>query len=466
MSSIDGKRTAGDRLGTAPLKGLIFSMALPTVAAQLVNLLYNLVDRVYVGHIPGEGAMALAGLGITFPVVIMVTAFSNLIGMGGASRASIVMGEGNRQQAEKILGNCMFLVLVLSIALSAFFMLFKEPVLRAFGASDVTLPYADDYLGVYLMGTFFVMAALSLNPFITNQGFAKTSMLTTCIGAVLNIALDPVFIYVLGMGVKGAAAATVISQAVSALWVLAFLRSRRSGLKLRLADMKPDRTIIWAVVSLGISPFVMSSTECLIQLTFNQGMVRYGNDMYVSLMSIMFSINQAVWMPMQGFAQGVQPIIGYNYGAGNVKRVWKSFYVMLAVCLSFSMLMVGTVVIWPEFYLSLFTSEQELVDLGRLPMRIFMFGMMFMGAQSSCQQTFLGLGQAKISVFIALLRKVILLWPLAMILPRIANMGVWGLYLAEPVSDTISATTCTIVFFVYVKKLLAKREQEMTEKSV
>ena len=364
MSSIDGKRTAGDRLGTAPLKGLIFSMALPTVAAQLVNLLYNLVDRVYVGHIPGEGAMALAGLGITFPVVIMVTAFSNLIGMGGASRASIVMGEGNRQQAEKILGNCMFLVLVLSIALSAFFMLFKEPVLRAFGASDVTLPYADDYLGVYLMGTFFVMAALSLNPFITNQGFAKTSMLTTCIGAVLNIALDPVFIYVLGMGVKGAAAATVISQAVSALWVLAFLRSRRSGLKLRLADMKPDRTIIWAVVSLGISPFVMSSTECLIQLTFNQGMVRYGNDMYVSLMSIMFSINQAVWMPMQGFAQGVQPIIGYNYGAGNVKRVWKSFYVMLAVCLSFSVLMVGTVVIWPEFYLSLFTSEQELVDLG------------------------------------------------------------------------------------------------------
>lgn len=442
------------RLGTAPLKGLIFGMALPTVAAQLVNLLYNIVDRIYVGHIPEEGTMALAGLGITFPVLILITAFSNLVGMGGSNRASIAMGRGEYDKAEKILGNCVTMIIVLSIVLGAGFMALKRPLLQAFGASPDTLPYADAYLTIYLMGTVFVMTTLGLNNFITNQGFAKTSMITTCIGAALNIVLDPVFIFVFDMGVEGAAIATVISQAVSALWVAAFFKGKRSVLRIRLKNLIPSGRVIGSIVSLGVSPFVMSATECLIQLTFNQGMVKYGNDMYVSLMSIMFSINQGVWMPMQGFAQGVQPIIGYNYGAGNYRRVWKSFYTMLAVCLGFSVVFVGSVVIWPGLYLRMFTSQPELIALGTTPMRVFMLGMIPIGAQSACQQTFLGLGQAKISVFIAMLRKVILLWPLALLLPRIMNLGVWGLYLAEPVSDLISVTVCTTLFFVKVRKEL------------
>lgn len=442
------------RLGTAPLRGLIMSMALPTVAAQLVNLLYNIVDRIYVGHIPGDGTMALAGLGITFPALILITAFSNLVGMGGSNRASIAMGRGDYDQAERILGNCVTLILGLSVVLGAGFMAVKIPLLRAFGASEATLPYADSYLTIYLMGTLFVMTTLGLNNFITNQGFAKTSMLTTCIGAALNIILDPVFIFGFGMGVEGAAIATVISQAVSALWVVCFFRGKRTVLRIRPKNLRPSAKVMGSVISLGISPFVMSATECLIQLTFNQGMVKYGNDLYVSLMSIMFSVNQGVWMPMQGFAQGVQPIIGYNYGAGNYRRVWKSFYTMLAVCLGFSVVIVGSVVVWPELYLRMFTSQAELIELGKTPMRVFMLGMIVIGAQSACQQTFLGLGQAKISVFIAMLRKVILLWPLALLLPRLMNLGVWGLYLAEPISDLISVTVCTTLFFVKTRKWL------------
>lgn len=449
----DGK---GNTLGTAPLRGLIFRMALPCVAAQLVNLLYNIVDRIYVGHIPEEGTMALAGLGITFPVLILVMAFSNLIGMGGSNRASIAMGKGEYEDAEKIMGNCISMILGLSVLLSAVFFFFQDSILSAFGASEATLPYAHDYLSVYLLGTFFVMITLGLNPFITNQGFAKTSMATTCIGAALNIALDPLFIYGLHMGVKGAALATVLSQAVSAAWVLAFLNGKRSMLRIRLSAMKLEKAEVSSIISLGISPFVMNATECLIQLTFNNGMRTYGNDLYVSLMSIMFSINQAVWMPIQGFAQGVQPIIGYNYGAGNIRRVWKSFYTMLAVCLACSVITVGTILLWPNAYLGLFTDQAKLVEMGIMPMRVFMFGMMFMGAQCACQQTFLGLGQAKVSIFIAMLRKVILLWPLALILPGIMNLGVWGLYLAEPISDCISVTVCTSLFFIKAKRKLLK----------
>lgn len=447
----EGKR---NRLATAPLRRLIFQMALPSVAAQLVNLLYNIVDRIYVGHIPGEGTMALAGLGITFPVLILITSFSNLIGIGGSNRASIAMGKGDYDCAERIMGNCFTMIISLSILLSAVLLLFRSPVLIAFGASEAILPYANDYLFIYLLGTIFVMITLGLNPFITNQGFAKTSMATTCIGAVLNILFDPLFIYGFGMGVKGAAAATVLSQAVSAVWVLSFLNGRKSMLKIRLEAMRLDKAVIVSIVSLGISPFVMNATECLIQLTFNNGMQAYGNDLYVSLMSIMFSVNQAVWMPIQGFAQGVQPIIGYNYGAGNIRRVWKSFYTMLAVCFACSVVMVGSMLLWPAAYLGMFTDHAELIEMGIRPMRVFMFGMMFMGAQCACQQTFLGLGQAKISIFIAMLRKVILLWPLAMILPKVMNLGVWGLYLAEPISDCISVATCTVLFFVTAKRRL------------
>lgn len=453
-----GQQTAakkkGNRLGTAPLGGLIFSMAVPTVAAQLVNLLYNVVDRIYVGHIPEQGTMALAGLGITFPILILITAFANLVGAGGSNRASIAMGQGNYLVAEKIVSNCFTMIVICSLVLSAVFMVFKTPILIAFGASEVTLPYANSYLTIYLLGTFFVMITLGLNSFITNQGFAKTSMATTCIGAVLNIVLDPIFIYGLHMGVQGAALATVLSQAVSAIWVLRFLNGKKSLLQIRRCNLRLDRKIVGSVISLGMSPFVMSATECLIQFTFNNGMKTYGNDLYVSLMSIMFSVNQGVWMPLTGFCQGVQPIVGYNYGAKNYKRVWKTFYTTLTVCALFAVLLVGSILLVPQAYLGLFTDNAQLIEMGRMPMRVFMLGMIFMGAQGACQQTFLGLGQAKASIFIAMLRKVILLWPLALILPRVMNLGVWGLYLAECISDVISATTCVSLFFYRARKLL------------
>ena len=311
-------------LGTEPIGRLIVKLSLPTVAAQLVNLLYNIVDRIYVGRIPGVGSLALAGLGVTFPIIMLVSAFAQLAGMG-APRASIAMGAGDYKKAEKYLGNSTLLLIIFSVILSVVFFITKDPILMIFGASENTLPYASDYISVYLIGTIFVQITLGLNMFITNQGFSKTSMLTVCLGAVLNIVLDPLFIFVFDMGVKGAALATIISQCASCVWVLLFLTGKRTILKLRLKALIPDMKMIGSILALGISPFVMQATECLIQLTFNKGMITYGNDMYVAVMSVLFSIMQLVWMPLSGFSQGVQPIIGYNYGAGKIGRVKKAF---------------------------------------------------------------------------------------------------------------------------------------------
>ncbi|MCI8521033.1 MAG: MATE family efflux transporter, partial [Clostridia bacterium] len=328
-------------------------------------------------------------------------------------------------------------------------------ILMRFGASPDTIGYASEYITIYLFGTIFVQLALGLNMFITNQGFTKTSMLTVCIGAVLNIVLDPIFIYVFGMGVKGAALATVISQAVSCLWVLKFLTGKKTILKIKLKNLLPVKEIVFSILSLGVSPFIMQVTECLIQLTFNNGMLKYGNDLYVALMSILFSLTQLIWMPLQGFSQGAQPVIGYNYGAGKLQRVKKAFKVQFIVNLSFSIAAIGMVELFPKFFLGLFTNDAELINIGINTMRLFLVGMAVMGAQSACQQTFLALGEAKISVFLACLRKVILLFPLALILPKVGGMGIWGLLLAEPVSDVIAATCTTTMFYFRSKKLLS-----------
>lgn len=325
-----------EQLETAPITGLLFRLAIPTVLAQLVNLLYNIVDRMYVGRIPGSGSMALAGLGVTFPITMLVAAFSGLVGMGGASRMALAMGNQDMERAQKIIGNCMTMLVIISLALSVLFHFTMQPILYAFGASENTIFYASSYLSIYLIGTLFVQIALGMNPFITNQGFTQISMATVCIGAVLNIILDPVFIFALDMGVKGAALATIISQCVSAVWVLVFLTGKKPPVTIQLKYMKPDREILLSVFSLGISPFVMQATECLIQLTFNNGMLKYGNDLYVALMSILFSLMQVIWLPMQGFSQGAQPIIGYNYGARNIERVKKTFKLLWIVNMVFS----------------------------------------------------------------------------------------------------------------------------------
>lgn len=442
-------------LETAPVTKLIFKLAIPTVLAQLVNLLYNIVDRIYVGRIPEIGSLSLAGLGVTFPIILLISAFAMLAGMGGASRAAVSMGAKNNDTAEKILGNSTMLLLIFSVVLSVVFLLTKDRILMRFGASADTIGYASEYITIYLFGTIFVQLALGLNMFITNQGFTKTSMLTVCIGAVLNIVLDPIFIYVFGMGVKGAALATVISQAVSCLWVLKFLTGKKTILKIKLKNLLPAKEIVFSILSLGVSPFIMQVTECLIQLTFNNGMLKYGNDLYVALMSILFSLTQLIWMPLQGFSQGAQPVIGYNYGAGKLQRVKKAFKVQFIVNLSFSIAAIGMVELFPKFFLGLFTNDAELINIGINTTRLFLVGMAVMGAQSACQQTFLALGEAKISVFLACLRKVILLFPLALILPKVGGMGIWGLLLAEPVSDVIAATCTTTMFYFRSKKLLS-----------
>lgn len=446
------------RLGTAPLVPLIFSLALPTALAQLVNMLYNIVDRIYVGHIPGSGSLALAGLGVTYPIIVLITAFSNLIGMGGAPRASVAMGRGDYKTAEKILGNCITLLIVLSVVLSVVFTIYGEPVLRAFGASENTLPYAMAYLRIYLMGTIFVQFTLGMTPFITNQGFAKTSMATTCIGAVCNIVLDPVFIYGFNMGVEGAAIATILSQAVSAVWVLIFFTGKRSVLRIRKENLIPAGKTLALVLSLGVSPFLMTATECVIQLAFNTGAATYGGDSAVAIMSILFSVAQIANLPVQGFCQGAQPVVGFNFGARKLERVRQAFKIMLAVSMGVTTVVVGAVELAPQLFLGLFSSDAGLIALGTAPLRIYMLGFFFMGAQLACQQTFLGLGEAKISMFIALLRKVILLLPLSLVIPRVFGaLGLSqlvGLYVAEPVSDIISASTCTILFFAIEWKKL------------
>lgn len=441
-----------ERLGSAPLGKLIVSMALPAVAAQLINVLYNIVDRIYIGHIADCGDVALTGVGVTFPIIMLITAFSAFAGMGGAPLASIELGKKDYDKAEKILGNSAGLLLISSVCLTVIFLIFKTPVLYAFGASDTTIVYAVDYISIYLIGTVFVQFALGLNTFISGQGAAKTAMLSVLIGAMLNICLDPVFIFVLRLGVKGAAIATVLSQAVSAAWVVKFLSSDKSVIRLRAGNIRLNGVIVKQIAALGLSPFIMQSTESLVSITLNSGLQRYGGDLYVGSMAIMTSVMQLLVIPTQGISQGIQPIISYNYGAGNKERVKGAFYRMLAITFLLMFLLAGLAVVRPQFYARIFTTNQELIALTTKVMPIYFLGMTVFGIQNACQTTFVALGQAKVSIFIALLRKMILLIPLAIILPK--YLGVMGIYIAEPIADTISVTTTAVLFTVTAKRIL------------
>ena len=441
-----------EKLGKEPLRKLFFTMAIPSVLAQLINVLYNIVDRIYIGHIKDIGSLALTGVGVTFPIIMVVSAFSAFAGQGGAPLASILLGAKDQEKAEKVLGSSTALLLVFSISLTLILQILKTPLLYAFGASDNVIGFAQDYIGLYLWGTIFVMLSLGLNTFISGQGNAKTAMFSVLIGAVTNIILDPIFIFVMNMGVKGAALATVISQAFSAIWVVNFLISKKSSLKIKRENLKLDMKFVKKIGSLGCSPFIMQSTESLVLLTLNSGLQKYGGDLYVGSMSILISVLQLIFVPVSGIAQGVQPIISYNFGAGNRERVVKTFKALLIVCLMATMFMGGIAVLFPNFYVKMFTESEELMKLTSKMMPIFTLGMCIFGIQQSIQVTFLAMGQAKFSIFIALLRKVILLVPLAIILPRF--LGVKGIYYAEPMADITSVVVASITFALNFKSIL------------
>lgn len=445
-----------ERLGSAPLGKLMVSMALPAVAAQVINVLYNIVDRIYIGHIAGYGELALTGVGVTAPILMVISAFSAFAGMGGAPQASIQLGKKNYEGAEKILGSSVAMLLLFSVVLTVVFQAFKTPILYAFGASDNTIVYARQYITIYLVGTVFVQFALGLNTYISGQGNAKVAMLSVLLGAVTNIILDPIFIFGLGMGVRGAALATIISQALSAVWVLRFLTSSKSVIRIRKKYIRFDKETVLGIAALGISPFIMQSTESLVMITLNTGLQKYGGDLYVGTMSIMTSVMQLIVIPVQGISQGVQPIMSYNYGAGNIKRVKDTFVRMVLVCLAGTILFAGIAVLKPEFYAQLFSSNEELTALTCRYMPIYFLGITIFGIQMGCQTTFLALGQAKVSLIIALLRKVVLLIPLAIIFPKF--MGVVGIYRAEPTADFTSVAITMILFFITARKVLTEEQ--------
>ncbi len=445
-----------EKLGTAPLGRLMLSLALPTVLAQLINVLYNVVDRIYIGHMQGDGNLALTGVGVTLPIITLIAAFSAFAGAGGAPLAAIELGKRDERKASLIMGNSAWLLVFFSIVLTIGFLLFKVPILYAFGASSKTIAYANEYITIYLLGTIFVQVALGLNAFISGQGAAKAAMLSVLIGAVINIVLDPIFIFALHLGVRGAALATAISQFVSAVWVVSFLKSKRSVLYLKL--VRPDKSLILKIAALGIAPFVMQSTESLVTITFNTGLQRYGGDLYVGSMSILMSIMQLIVIPVNGITQGVQPIVSYSYGAGNRLRVKKTVIRLVSVCLLGTLILAGVAIFCPGIYASMFTNDAELVALTCRIMPIFFLGIAIFGIQAACQSTFLALGQAKVSLFIAMLRKIILLIPLALILPKF--LGVKGIYIAEPVSDVISVIVTSVLCVITLKRIFIEMEDK------
>ena len=442
-------------LGEGSVGKLLWKLALPAIIAQMVNLLYNMVDRIYIGHIPETGDLALTGLGLCFPIIMIVSAFSSLVGAGGAPQVAIAMGRGEKEQAEKILGNCFASLLVIAVVLTIILELVGEPILWLFGASEATLPYALDYMRIYVAGNLAVMIALGMNPFITTQGFAQIAMKTVLIGAVCNIVLDPIFIFILEMGVKGAATATVISQAVSALWVVLFLTGKKTQLRIRKENLKITLQVMLPVLALGVSPFIMSATESILNIAFNSSVSKYGGDVAVGAMTILSSIMQLQFMPTQGLAQGAQPIISYNYGAKNMERVKKTYHLLFIACTAYTLIFWGVVQLMPEMFVQIFNkSSQELIETTTWALRIYLAVSGLFGIQMAVQQTFVSLGQAKLSLLIACLRKIILLIPLIFILPLFFEDKVFAVFLAEPVADFISVCIAALLFMLNIKKIL------------
>lgn len=442
-------------LGTAPVGGLLFKLALPTVTAQLINMLYNIVDRIFIGHIEEIGDLALTGVGVCMPIIMIVSAFAALVSSGGAPRASIAMGEKNTESAEKILGNCFSLQIVISVILTAVLLIFNRPLLLAFGASENTIEYACDYMNIYALGTIFVQLTLGMNAFVTAQGYSKIAMLSVVIGAATNIALDPLFIYGLDMGVKGAALATVISQSLSTAWVLFFLFSKKAMIRLKAGNMKLSAKIILPCLGLGLATFMMQASESVISVCFNSSLLDYGGDIAVGAMTILSSVMQFAMLPMNGIAQGAQPILSYNFGAKNAARVKKTYRLLLISCLTYSVLLWSVIMIFPRLFPSIFTPDAALIDFTAGVIRIYFGGLIIFGAQIACQMTFVSLGKALSSVTVAVVRKFVLLLPLIYIVPQFMTDKTLGVYTAEPIADII-AVTFTIVLFIFQFKKAMK----------
>ena len=445
-----------DFLGTEPLGRLLTKLAIPTVAAQLINMLYNIVDRIYIGHIPGEGSLALTGVGVCMPVIMFVSAFAALVSSGGAPRASIAMGSKDYSRAELILGNCFSVQIIISVLLTAVLLFWNRDLLLAFGASENTIAYAEPYMNIYALGTVFVQLTLSMNSFITAQGFTSTAMKSVLIGAVSNIILDPLFIFGLGMGVRGAALATIISQSISCLWVMVFLCGRKTVLRLRPTNMRIIPSVVLPCLALGLSMFIMQSSESIIMVCFNSSLLRYGGDMAVGAMTILTSVMQFAMLPMQGLGQGAQPIISYNYGAKNAARVRGTFRLLLRSCLCYSLPLCALVMVIPGMFVSIFTPDPALQDFARPALRIYMGGMGIFGIQIACQMAFVSIGGAISSIIVAVVRKFVLLLPLIYIMPAIFTSDkTTAVYAAEPVADVIAVTFTAVLFFFIFRKAMA-----------
>lgn len=447
-----------EMLGTAPVGKLLFRLAVPTVIAQLINMLYNIVDRIYIGHIPEVGDLALTGVGVCMPIIMIVSAFAALVSSGGAPRASIFMGKRDMESAEKTLGGCFGLQIAVSVILTAVLLIWNREFLLAFGASKNTIEYATEYMSVYAIGTVFVQLTLGMNSFVTAQGFTRISMISVIVGAVANIILDPIFIYGLGMGVRGAALATVISQAVSCAWVVAFLCSKRSILRLKPRNLIPSPKIVMPCIALGSAAFIMQASESVISVCFNSSLLGYGGDIAVGAMTILTSVMQFAMLPLQGIAQGAQPILSYNYGARSGARVKRTFKLLLVSCLVYSVTLWAAVMIFPRAFVSIFTPDAQLIDFTAKALRIYFCGMLLFGIQIACQMTFVSLGNAPSSVIVAVVRKFVLLLPLIYIVPTLVSDRTLGVYMAEPIADVIAVTFTAILFTFQFKRALKRIE--------
>lgn len=442
-------------LGTEPIGKLLLRLALPTLAAQIINMLYNIVDRIYIGHIPHVGAAALTGVGVCMPLIMIVSAFAALVGYGGSPRASIYLGKKDAESAEKILGNCFTMQILVSLILTAVLIIWNRDLLLAFGASENTIPYANSYMNLYALGTLFVELTLGMNAFITTQGFAKTGMYSVLIGAVANIILDPVFIFLLGMGVRGAALATILSQALSCIWVVSFLCGKKTFIRIRKENLKLIPKVILPCLALGSATFIMQASESVISVCFNSSLQKYGGDMAVGAMTILTSVMQFAMLPLQGFGQGAQPIMSYNYGAKNVKRVKAAFLLLLKISMIYAVILWGCVMFFPQIFAGIFTTDAALVAFTAKALRVYLAVMFLFGIQISCQMAFNSLGRAVESIIVAVVRKFVLLIPLIYIIPQIFRADqTTAVYMAEPVADLIAVTFTAILFSVRFKKAL------------
>lgn len=443
-------------LGTEPIGKLLMKLALPTVAAQLINMLYNIVDRIYIGHIPGDGALALTGVGVCMPIIMIVSAFAALVGNGGAPRATIYMGKKDNDTAERILGNCFTAQIIISAVLTMVLLIWNRDLLLAFGASENTIDYAVAYMNIYAFGTVFVQITLGMNLFITAQGFAKTGMLSVLLGAVTNIILDPVFIFGFHMGVRGAALATILSQALSCIWVLCFLFGKKTVLRLKKRYMTVKKEILLPCLALGSSVFIMQSSESVISVCFNSSLLKYGGDIAVGAMTILTSVMQFAMLPLQGIAQGAQPITSYNYGAKKLSRVKQSYKILLCVCVIYSIVLWAIIMAFPQVFAKLFTTDAALIDFTAKALRIYCRVLFVFGIQIACQMTFVSIGNAPCSIIVAILRKFILLIPLIYILPHVMENKTNAVYMAEPVADIIAVSCTLILFLVQFRKSLRR----------